>query len=262
MKKLISIIVLLILTACSSVPILEETSYKVQELGSKRIKDNITYEYADSLIGKDITATTGSKMFSVDRYVGGRIINDFKATNILHGYNTLYFPFIVSIDGEDFGVQLDGIYSNNRSVPFGFKMTGKRSAALFNLKTGMPSTSLYYYEPKKKVIRKSNKDIFITGWNDKEKPYIKYLGIVPYRISGKKILTYELIYNGTDGNSIKIGYREYSGDDIARPAFFNEVIYNKNQSIITFKGFKIQIIKADNESIKFKVLSHELKPFN
>lgn len=65
-----------------------------------------------------------------------------------------------------------------------------------------------------------------------------------------------LIFNGLIGNKLNIGYREYS-DQIARPAFSNNVEYDLSTSrVIGYKGCKIEIIKADNESITYKVIKN------
>ena len=65
-----------------------------------------------------------------------------------------------------------------------------------------------------------------------------------------------LIYSGRIGNSIKIGYREFSGN-YARPAYSNEVQYDLDQSdVITYKGARIRVIQADNEGIRYIVLSN------
>jgi len=64
----------------------------------------------------------------------------------------------------------------------------------------------------------------------------------------------EIIYSGLDGNNLKATYREYK-DDIARPAFYQDLVYNLNKSdIIRYKQFKIKIIKATNEELEYIVL--------
>ena len=63
-----------------------------------------------------------------------------------------------------------------------------------------------------------------------------------------------LIYSGRVGNRIKIGYREFS-NNFARPAFNNDVEYDLSEShIIGYKGSEIEVIKADNTSITYKVI--------
>lgn len=64
-----------------------------------------------------------------------------------------------------------------------------------------------------------------------------------------------LLYNGKIGNRITLGYREFSGD-IARPAFSNEVSYDLAESaVLGYKGARIEVIKATNTEITYKVVS-------
>lgn len=63
-----------------------------------------------------------------------------------------------------------------------------------------------------------------------------------------------LIYSGKIGNKINISYREFS-NNLARPAFNNNVEYDLSESnIIGYKGAELEIIKADNRSITYKVI--------
>lgn len=65
---------------------------------------------------------------------------------------------------------------------------------------------------------------------------------------------FELIYSGTTDQKINITYREYV-DDFARNAFYQDVTYDLNKSkIIHFKSLVIEVIKATNSEIIFKVL--------
>lgn len=63
-----------------------------------------------------------------------------------------------------------------------------------------------------------------------------------------------LIYSGKIGDKINISYREFS-NNLARPAFNNSVEYDLSESnIIGYKGAELEIIKADNRSITYKVI--------
>lgn len=63
-----------------------------------------------------------------------------------------------------------------------------------------------------------------------------------------------LIYSGRVGDKINIGYREFSNNS-ARPAFNNDVEYDLSSSnIIGYKGALIEVIKADNSSITYKLI--------
>lgn len=65
-----------------------------------------------------------------------------------------------------------------------------------------------------------------------------------------------LIYSGRVGNTIKISYREFS-NNMARDAFTNDAEYDLSSSnIIAYKGARLEIIEADNEKIRYKVLSN------
>jgi len=65
-----------------------------------------------------------------------------------------------------------------------------------------------------------------------------------------------LIYSGRLGNKIKISYREFSGN-MARGAFSNDAEYDLSTSdTIAYKGAKIKVLSADNQSIKYVVLSN------
>ncbi|MCR5613848.1 hypothetical protein [Treponema sp.] len=65
-----------------------------------------------------------------------------------------------------------------------------------------------------------------------------------------------LLYTGRENNIIKFSYREFS-DDMARPSFTVDVQYDLNQSKeISFRQAKIEVIKATNSSITYKVLSN------
>lgn len=65
----------------------------------------------------------------------------------------------------------------------------------------------------------------------------------------------ELIYNGKSKDTIKLSYREFM-DDLARPAFTQDLSYDLSESkIIGFKKMKIEIIETTNSYIKFRVHS-------
>lgn len=65
-----------------------------------------------------------------------------------------------------------------------------------------------------------------------------------------------LIYSGRVGDRIKVSYREFSGN-MARPAFSNEAEYDLSDSrTIAYRGARIRVIKADNQSITYEVESN------
>lgn len=66
----------------------------------------------------------------------------------------------------------------------------------------------------------------------------------------------ELLYQGYSAKTIKLSYREYM-NDFARPAFFQDVTYEVTEfpSTITFKTVRIQLLGADNNGLRYQVLS-------
>jgi hypothetical protein len=72
--------------------------------------------------------------------------------------------------------------------------------------------------------------------------------------AGKGSFKIEIIYSGLDENNLKATYREYK-DDIARPAFYQDLVYNLGKSdIIRYKQFKIKVLEATNEGLEYVVL--------
>lgn len=64
----------------------------------------------------------------------------------------------------------------------------------------------------------------------------------------------QIIYSGLMGNTLRAVYREFS-NDYARPAFSQELQYNLEESkVIAYKSLRIEIIKATNSLVEFKVL--------
>ncbi len=80
--------------------------------------------------------------------------------------------------------------------------------------------------------------------------------LVKRPISSENAFQQTLIYNGRVGDKINIGYREFYGST-ARPAFNNNVEYDLSTSdTIAYRGARVKIIKADNSSITYEVLSN------
>jgi len=71
----------------------------------------------------------------------------------------------------------------------------------------------------------------------------------------------ELVYSGRDGSTIRILYREYF-DGLARAAFTQELTYDLSESdTITFKSLVIEVVEANNSSIKCRVNSDDDLPW-
>ncbi len=71
-------------------------------------------------------------------------------------------------------------------------------------------------------------------------------------------INYELIYGGTNGKSISISYREYTNDNLARPAFYQDVVYESDVDQIRFRDTVFKVHQVTNEKIIFTVVSDGL----
>ncbi len=92
-----------------------------------------------------------------------------------------------------------------------------------------------------------------------EPPDLKFTEINQEEMDIQKGYTnYELIYNGTDGKSISMTYREFTPDDLAKPAFYQNLIYQADAKQIRFKYILIQLEQVSNEKIVFSVVSDGL----
>lgn len=72
-------------------------------------------------------------------------------------------------------------------------------------------------------------------------------------------LNYELLYGGTDGKSFTVTYREYTSNDLARPAFYQNLIYEVGKKQIRFRDTSLVVHEVTNEKIVFMVVSDGLE---
>jgi hypothetical protein len=72
-------------------------------------------------------------------------------------------------------------------------------------------------------------------------------------------INFELVYSGTTGDSIQVLYREYTPDDMARPAFSQQLVYSLASKHIRFRDIQIEVSSADNEQISYTVISDGMK---
>lgn len=69
----------------------------------------------------------------------------------------------------------------------------------------------------------------------------------------------ELIYSGKNDVSLNATYREYTPDNMARPAFFQNITYRADAKQLRFKDFVIKLHDVSNEKITYTVLEDGLK---
>lgn len=102
---------------------------------------------------------------------------------------------------------------------------------------------------------KADNTICVDGDKKEQCSAIQYSLLTQLSKKSANSFQQTLLYNGKIGSRITIAYREFK-DDMARAAFSNEVAYDLSESMILgYKGSRIEIIKATNTEITYKVLS-------
>jgi hypothetical protein len=140
-------------------------------------------------------------------------------------------------------VEIDGKQYSLIEVP--------QTNSLFNIavdSSGVPSTNAY----NKNLVGAFQRSLVDARFSEPS-PHMDRS--VRTKIDATKgYANHELLYNGTDGKSILVTYREFSPDDLARTAFYQNLTYEAKNEIIRFKNYRIKIMSATSESIKFTVI--------
>ncbi|MFD2601953.1 hypothetical protein [Flavobacterium suzhouense] len=72
--------------------------------------------------------------------------------------------------------------------------------------------------------------------------------------ASKDYFKQEFIFSGRFGNEARFTYREYI-NGLARNSFSQDLQYDLSQdNVVGFKGLRIEVIKANNTSIEYKIL--------
>lgn len=70
-------------------------------------------------------------------------------------------------------------------------------------------------------------------------------------------INYEIIYSGQDGSSIRFDYREYTADDLARPAFSQTLTYPKTVKSFRFRSLAFAVDQVADDHLVLTVVSDE-----
>lgn len=86
-------------------------------------------------------------------------------------------------------------------------------------------------------------------------PHARMVRVTQARSSTRKgNQNYEILYNGVASGVLQFTYREFSPDDLARTAFYQNLSYDSKAESIRFKAFKIRVHSANSEAIEYTVL--------
>lgn len=68
---------------------------------------------------------------------------------------------------------------------------------------------------------------------------------------------YEIVFTGRDASSMRFQYREYTSEDMARPAFSQDLTYPVGAKTIRFRGLTIEISALGEDSVTYSVVARE-----
>jgi hypothetical protein len=68
-------------------------------------------------------------------------------------------------------------------------------------------------------------------------------------------INYQIIFTGITGDTLRMSYREYSADDLARPAFSQELTYPLKSKQVRFRNLVIDVGEVSGDKIRYTVVS-------
>ena len=135
------------------------------------------------------------------------------------------------------GSDLHAIRIPGTHLVFGITHDGRFGgiAASFNyLSAPIHGVNVYQIEPESTIFLSASTQQVLEGY--------------PYQ-------NHELLYSGSSSNDFKLLYREYSLTDLIRPAFSQELTYPISSKSIRFRGYRIELLDVNSESITFRVVA-------
>lgn len=73
-------------------------------------------------------------------------------------------------------------------------------------------------------------------------------------VEAKGYVNYEIVFTGKSADQLNFVYREFSRDDLARQAFFQNLTYSAAEPMIRFRNLQIRVDRVSNEGIAYAVL--------
>lgn len=198
-------------------------------------------------IGVTQTSNVGEPIVRVKQYTVVERQSALKATNdfVISGG---LLDVAVNVNGKAgqlyeivgaVGSDLRAIKIPGTHLVFGITEEGKFSgiAAAFDyLRAPIHGVNVYKIEPESTIFLPAKSQQVLDGY--------------PYK-------NHELLYSGSSLNDFKLLYREYSLADLIRPAFSQELVYPIHSKSIRFRGYRIEILNVNPESITYRVVEEE-----
>jgi hypothetical protein len=185
---------------------------------SPEINQSKTSEIGITLVSKETAKKYDAIEITKEVKIKPNVVKTLKiGETFIKTFETKQFDLYENIDNPNFGIALS---KNNESTK-----TYSTAPTGTGLQFQIPRYALEYKQTKRPI---------------KNDDYFKQ----------------EFIYNGRVGNGIKFIYREFV-NDYARPAFTQELQYDlSDDSIIGFRGLRLEVVNATNTKIEYKILNH------
>lgn len=236
----VSISIICLLNACATGPKLPNERFQKLETEHKRISVPEVDSVATVEIGTSMISSYDGKI------VESIIVNEpYKVSGV--NYNG--FNFIVDLQPGNFRIEgfgADGTYYSCGSLDFFVVFAGASTpvqGGIYVPNSDPVKTDFWWYSGYGGPAYRS------------PAPGIKFSKGTKTEIA-REFLRRELVYAGISGSSVQVTYKEFV-NDIARPAFTQELKYDLSQSkVIGFQGARFEVISASNTDITFKVISH------
>jgi hypothetical protein len=90
----------------------------------------------------------------------------------------------------------------------------------------------------------------------------KFAGIQFDKTASEKVsvtqgyTNYEILYSGVQGDVLRLRYREYSPENLARAAFTQDLTYSLADKVIQFRSVEIEVHEANNRTMKYVVTKY------
>ena len=261
MKKLLSILsLLIIISSCSSQSGIEPSFWLLEESTIEPIKNNTNSErvvktnYVLQQKGKASIGESFIKFMDYDLFT--------EETKILIRERDNQEFYICGVVDQKYFAALEN-FEFERGIKPSCDPTKSQSGILINkenLTSGENSRCQRWTSWRTNLTRNNKISIELMCKNpvnnnpylNKNEAYKKK--IVTKRFKSETFNNFELIYSGFSSNdTINLLYREFSPQDMARQAFFQNLTYPLNSKLIRFKNLRIQLISINNESIEYIV---------
>lgn len=178
--------------------------------------------------------------------------------------NTIYIPELNQIATAEVGQNMfEKIYVRAVTKIVNFKGREYKFAKLDDAECAMHngSESLLDYNCDGYFTHKRGSFIDRGKENNKLPEPIKYKVTNRY-LTASNSFKYEVVYQGKVGSKIKVAYNEFysdlkTGKFMIRPAFEQIIEYEleeQGNTIIGFKGLRIDVVKATNLDITYKIV--------